>query len=239
MLARTLLLALLLAIALLPPTAAEAENKARVQGVAYDWFTFEPMENVDVKLLQNSFIVERVMSENGEYSFEVPPGEYTVVASYYLKGTLLYQDNQRVKAVAGEVHEVDLILFPVLEEENELPEDIVPEIGEEVGANLWPAVGLLFAVATVAAVIGYYAIRYRPREILAKPVKVVGIPEDLQEILRIIRGSGGRIKQADLRRKLPYSEAKVSLMLADLESRGLIRKIKRGRGNIIVLTELG
>lgn len=37
---------------------------------------------------------------------------------------------------------------------------------------------------------------------------------------------GGRANHA--------SEAKVSLMLADLEDRGLIRKIKVGRGNIIV-----
>ena len=50
-----------------------------------------------------------------------------------------------------------------------------------------------------------------------------------------IREAGGRINQLELRQQLPYSEAKVSLMLADLESRGLIRKIKKGRGNIIIL----
>jgi uncharacterized membrane protein len=53
----------------------------------------------------------------------------------------------------------------------------------------------------------------------------------------VIRASGGRIRQAELRQKLPYSEAKVSLMIADLEDRGLVRKIKKGRGNIIVTKE--
>jgi uncharacterized membrane protein len=33
------------------------------------------------------------------------------------------------------------------------------------------------------------------------------------------------------------SEAKISLMLTDLESQGKIRKIKKGRGNVVVWQE--
>ena len=33
------------------------------------------------------------------------------------------------------------------------------------------------------------------------------------------------------------SEAKVSLMVTDLEDRGLVRKVKQGRGNIILLND--
>ncbi|WP_321419613.1 winged helix-turn-helix transcriptional regulator [uncultured Methanomethylovorans sp.] len=63
------------------------------------------------------------------------------------------------------------------------------------------------------------------------------IPSDLQEILDIIRSQGGRMTQKDLRGKLKYSEGKVSLMLFDLEKRGMIQKFKRGRGNVILLVE--
>lgn len=63
------------------------------------------------------------------------------------------------------------------------------------------------------------------------------LPADLQEIMDIIRGQGGRITQKDLRSKLKYSEGKVSLMLADLERRELIEKFKRGRGNVIILRD--
>lgn len=63
------------------------------------------------------------------------------------------------------------------------------------------------------------------------------IPADLQEILEIIRSYGGRMTQKDLRSKLKYSEGKVSLMLFDLEKRGMIQKFKRGRGNVILLVE--
>jgi len=63
------------------------------------------------------------------------------------------------------------------------------------------------------------------------------LPADLQEIMDIIRGQGGRITQKDLRSKLRYSEGKVSLMLADLERRELIEKFKRGRGNVVILRD--
>jgi uncharacterized membrane protein len=63
------------------------------------------------------------------------------------------------------------------------------------------------------------------------------LPADLQDIMDIIRGQGGRITQKDLRSKLKYSEGKVSLMLADLERRELIEKFKRGRGNVVILRD--
>ena len=59
------------------------------------------------------------------------------------------------------------------------------------------------------------------------------LPDDLKEILNMIRANGNRITQRELRKKSPYSESKVSLMLSDLEERGLVEKFKRGRGNII------
>ena len=61
----------------------------------------------------------------------------------------------------------------------------------------------------------------------------ITLPEDLNELLNLIRNNGNRITQRELRKKSPYSESKVSLMLSDLEERGLIEKFKRGRGNII------
>ncbi|MCL7414980.1 MAG: MarR family transcriptional regulator, partial [ANME-2 cluster archaeon] len=61
------------------------------------------------------------------------------------------------------------------------------------------------------------------------------LPDDLNEVLGIIRQAGGRLTQKELRSKLRCSEAKVSLMVTDLEDRGLVRKVKQGRGNIVLL----
>lgn len=65
----------------------------------------------------------------------------------------------------------------------------------------------------------------------------VPLPSDLQEVLDIIRSGGGRITQKELRSKLSYSEAKVSLVVSDLENRGLVEKFKKGRGNIIIIPD--
>jgi len=61
------------------------------------------------------------------------------------------------------------------------------------------------------------------------------LPADLKEILTILQKAGGRITQKDLRQRLNCSEAKASLMVADLQRRGYIDKFKKGRGNILVL----
>ncbi len=61
------------------------------------------------------------------------------------------------------------------------------------------------------------------------------LPEDLAEVVELIRKEGGRITQKELRKKLGYSEAKMSLIIADLERRGIVEKVKKGRGNIIFL----
>ncbi len=60
---------------------------------------------------------------------------------------------------------------------------------------------------------------------------------DLREVLDIVRGHRGRITQKDLRSRLQYSEVKVSLLLSELEKRGLIKKLKHGRENIVTLTD--
>lgn len=63
------------------------------------------------------------------------------------------------------------------------------------------------------------------------------LPADLREVIDIIRGQKGRITQKDLCSRLKCSEAKVSLMLFDLEKRELIEKFKKGRGNIVILRD--
>ncbi|MFP3909066.1 MAG: helix-turn-helix transcriptional regulator [Halobacteriota archaeon] len=70
------------------------------------------------------------------------------------------------------------------------------------------------------------------------PVELEELPEDLEETLSIIRKEGGRITQKNLRKKMGYSEAKMSLIIADMERRGLIEKVKKGRGNILFLRDL-
>lgn len=75
-----------------------------------------------------------------------------------------------------------------------------------------------------------------PAQAPAQPtVRDLLLPEDCRQVLAILEKHDGRITQLDLRKALPYSEAKVSLIVSDLESRGLVKKIKKGRGNVLIL----
>ena len=60
---------------------------------------------------------------------------------------------------------------------------------------------------------------------------------DTEGVLNFIKDEGGRTTQKDIRKKIPLSEAKISLMISELESSGDVKKIKKGRGNIIVLNK--
>lgn len=74
-------------------------------------------------------------------------------------------------------------------------------------------------------------------EIETAALKRLPLSTDLQEIVNLIRGHKGRITQKDLRRRSEYSEVKVSLLLSELEKRGMIKKFKNGRENILILID--
>ncbi|MBI5880723.1 hypothetical protein HZB90_01185, partial [archaeon] len=58
---------------------------------------------------------------------------------------------------------------------------------------------------------------------------------DLDRLVDIIKKEGGRTTQKEIRKQIPLSEAKISLMITELEHKGVVEKIKKGRGNVIML----
>jgi len=50
-----------------------------------------------------------------------------------------------------------------------------------------------------------------------------------------LKKEGGRMTQKEIRKHINLSEAKISLVIAELEDSGKIKKIKKGRGNILIL----
>ncbi len=70
------------------------------------------------------------------------------------------------------------------------------------------------------------------REKLEKDEKLAS---DTEIIIEILRKEGGRATQKEIRKHIPLSEAKICLMIAELEHHGKVKKVKKGRGNIIIL----
>ena len=147
----------------------------------------------------------------------------------------------------------DLILEPYIEEEEALTNFSGLEI-ESLTLDDTKKTDYLFIVVLVALIIVAAFLIYRVNKVMKsfhtvkkevdvqqkvepKTEEAQQLPEDLQQVIQFIREQQGRTTKKEVRAKFPQSEAKVSLMIADLEKRGLVKKVKKGRGNVIILNE--
>jgi len=205
-----------------------------IHGTVYD-FGLNKLTTAVVEI--NSSPRQQMVTKNGSYTFSVQPGTYA------LKGRHAKSDSEiieNITAASEGDYVLDLILLPSLESEEALMEEveipIVEDIVEDKPATQW----LLWVVVFVA--LGYliYKISRKPQRIVEKEVirevKEVVVHEELQKIMEFIEHEGGRTTQKDIRKSFPYSEAKISLMIDDLEAKGLVKKVKKGRGNLIFKT---
>ena len=190
-------------------------NAAVIYGKLYRWDTLDLLKNVVVTIKDHT--IQRMISKNGSYMFDVQPGRYTIIAEH---GDLYAVEN--VTVTNGE-NRFDIILFPRLNF-SEPPQ--MPVIEEKKSEPPYYLVAILICLAILGVL--YYA-KKRENKIEEE------LPPDLLEVVEILKKEGGRITQKELRKKLGYSEAKMSLIIADLERRGIIEKVKKGRGNIIFL----
>jgi hypothetical protein len=68
-------------------------------------------------------------------------------------------------------------------------------------------------------------------------VKFIGVTSEEEEVLEVIREKGGSCPQKDLYTEFDMSQAKVSLILNNLEERGLVRRFREGRENVVHIME--
>jgi uncharacterized membrane protein len=223
-----------------------------LHGTVYDWSTFEPLDNTLVEV--NSTPAQSLVAVNGEYSFELPPGSYQIVARHYSNGVLesVARENFTIESEGSFV--LDLLLVPPELEEGGFEDIDVSEpivLPEDEAHLWWAAVALAVLLASVllwrlhrtrlsnrstaSVITGNAAVG--GEDYAEKPLQKEMLPEDLQRVVDIISGNGGRITQKELRRRLNLSEAKVSLMVSDLEARNVVEKLKKGRGNILILKQ--
>ncbi|MFU8767233.1 MAG: hypothetical protein ACNA7I_06170 [Candidatus Methanoperedens sp.] len=221
---------------------------AGIHGTVYSWSDFEtPLKNVMVEV--NSTPAQSKVATDGRYSFDLQPGSYLVTAKYYRNNVLEYFTEEEVIIdIEGEFI-IDLILFPPTGMEHEFLGDInLADVGINNDNNLNGYILVLGLFLGAAFALGYLYMNKKnpvhapgnendvniPVSEETTEIEGAGLPADLRELLVLVHGMGGRVTQKELRKKLHYSEAKVSLMITDLESRGLVTKIKKGRANVII-----
>jgi len=202
---------------------------------------------------------QTMVATRGEYSFNVTPGYYEIKAAFENATT----NAEALVATEGE-YRIDLVMIDIdlgelNADEPNLPSALNETLAEEKTQPA-PTQGetlAFFALAAIAAVAlvatawlftrfkkqtkieAKTTARKKARREVAKIVKEkrVALTREQRELLEKIKGAGGRLTQRELRKQVDYSEAKVSLDLDVLESQGLIKRIKKGRGNIIIAGE--
>jgi len=241
---------MLLLFVILLSLASSQAFAATVFGTVYD-FSLKQTENVRVSI--NTTPQQQLIAVNGRYSFNVASGDYTIHAEQLEFGKAISTAFEEITIKDEGSYIRDIILFPYFEEEllNETDSLTIEDISETSAANKAIIILLVFIVLLLMFIVfrmkkvmtSLKGTLFREEHKVVKhkeekknePKESETLPKDLQEIVDFIKSQENRVKQKEIRKQFPKSEAKISLLIADLEKRGLVEKIKKGRGNIIIL----
>src|SRR3989338_6487601 len=213
-----------------------------LKGTIYNT-NLEPEPDVLIEI--NTIPEQRLLARDGTYQFDVSPGTYTLTAQ---KEDIIITEEVRVLAEGTYIY--DIFLLPEFTAEDDLWADTEEElIEEEPSLFRWQyivtgliIIFLLYRFYRERKKYGsVWKFRRRVKEEAAKSVEqhkeeLAQEPGYIEKALEIMKKHDGRITQKELRKEMLYlSEAKISLILTELEHKGKIEKIKKRRGNVIVV----
>lgn len=123
-------------------------------------------------------------------------------------------------------------------------EIVLVDKSQSASGDWWQQYALIgagLAVAVAALLAGVYVFRRRKSKAIAtKTAAAAGMPlfeSDTEKIVKLIRSSGGNMRQSAITEQCGFSKAKTSQLLAALEQKGVITRYKRGRDKIVTLNE--
>ena len=193
---------------------------------------------------------QKFLAKEGSYSFEVPQGEYTIKVT---KGFFSTSEQLTVSNEGEFVY--DLFLLEDFSEEDDLWKDtdiqLFTEVEEETKQSyewwryLIAGILILYLLGRLLKMRKKYGrlkvfrknfVKEKKKTIEEHKEEIASEPGYLDRALDIIKKHDGRIHQKQLRKEmLDLSEAKISLILTELEHKGQVEKVKKGRGNVIIL----
>ena len=210
---------------------------ASIQGNVYSFY-LDKQSNAIVTI--DTVPKQTMVAKDGSYSFTVDTGSYTITAIYG-EGGIIKDSVQETITIKNEGNfVVDLILFPIVE-----PEEIADlNIEDDVFAPKTTTFDIILFIVAVLGFIFVMFLVYKYTKVLKEvtdevrktsqkieKVEVRGLTKDVLDFIK----KEEKTTQKEIRKHFPSSEAKISLVIAELEKKGLVDKIKKGRGNVIVL----
>ena len=215
-------------------------NAATIQGTIYDWTTLDTVPNTILTI--NSNPPQTYVSKDGTYSFELNAGKYIISATHYTNNQPDATINETITITNEGIFKMDLILFPESNfgEDiiNDTDFDIIDPYNDTTNTNTYiyaTIIAILILIYTYRKTLrGTIKSRHATKKIIIETTKNKELPKELKQIISILKKNEGRMTQKQIRKKFPFSEAKVSLMITELEELGLIKRIKTGRTNVII-----
>ncbi|MBU1975992.1 MAG: hypothetical protein KKG59_06325 [Nanoarchaeota archaeon] len=222
------LLYLIIAIILIQPVLG-----ATIQGSVYD---YELTKVSDVVVKIDTVPSQVFVAKDGDYEFNVPAGNYSINATQFIDSEVIAYSLDHIEVQEEGIYRLDLILFPEIQEEviEDIDlSDIEGEFQEDVDEGK-VSFGLIITIVVIVVIL-LLTFRYIAKlNKTDKKVDVEPILSDTEtQVLEFIK-KHKHTTQKEIRKAFPLSEAKISLVITDLESQDKIKKIKKGRGNVIV-----
>ncbi|MBN2423006.1 hypothetical protein JXB41_07305 [Candidatus Woesearchaeota archaeon] len=204
---------------------------ATIHGTVYD-ISLKKVKNIIVEV--NSSPNQRYLAAEGTYSFELARGDYQIT-SIYENADIKMSTIENITISDEGDYVLDLFLFPDLEEEESLFEDIDFDISAPFEKRFNLSVLILPLALLMLFTLVLLFLRLKRIVKNEQVIEEKLLDNNIKDIVVLLEKNKGRMTQKQIRKEIPLSEAKISLMIAELESLGKIRKIKKGRGNIIIL----
>ncbi|MFH1785133.1 MAG: hypothetical protein ABH842_01775 [Candidatus Micrarchaeota archaeon] len=215
-------------------------HSTTISGKIYDADNMKPLNNtiITVENSDNNVVLQQVC--DSPYNVEIETGNYTFRAYYFDNGSLKYYSDYNIQVNQNNM-QLDLILMPY-----ELlslspgfnpppavnPSNTVnnsnPNDQTIVDYSLYIIVLAIVIVFTLA----WFFLRKTPVTSLEPE-----LDDDCIKVLKILGENEGRMVQKELREILKFSETKMSIIITELEVSGYIKKIKKGRGNVLKLVK--
>ena len=244
------------AIALLMVLIASSISAAKISGNTHDLYTLDVLNNTVVEI--NTIPAQKIVAEDGRYMFVIPGGDYSLEGMLFKNGELVMYTQENVSLIDDGDYELDLLLEPL---ENSTYQVGIGDVALDPINGNGPDVLLVILGFSLILFLAYYNHRQQLKylshqrerrqkfleekteepKILQNEKQALGqnaisqgpLSEESAKILDVIEKSEGRIQQKELRKIFKFSEAKMSNLLDELEDSGKIRRIKKGRGNLI------
>ncbi len=195
---------------------------AMLIGNIYDEYLY-PIDRAVIKI--NTSPEQVIVVNNSGYNIDLNKGVYRVEIYLPTSNGLVLIHNETIIINDDSKYLHDFIMSIDIES-NDIDE--LKEIEES--NNKLMSIALIITIIILAG-IGMWLLKKKSNENVEKKTK----SNEKERIIEILKRNDKRMTQKELAKELDVSKSKLSLILVEMEQEGLIKKYKKGRGNIIVL----